>query len=283
MTSSPDMSGDSAPSSPPTVTYRVTTLLDLVGRRKDGIGPREAERETGIDRSAISRLFRQLESLGWVEQVDDRGSYTVGPEMFAFAAAVRQQDSLWKAAAPLLAGLTGRFDETTYLAVKREHRVVFRDKVDCTQQLRYVLELNEPFPLTSGAAGRAILSALTPSERDEVLAEGLTAYTPSSITEPEQYRAEVDDDRALGYSYSKSGWVAGGGGVASPFFNAAGDCVGAITVSVPIDRLPTERASAIGSAVREAAQALSRRLGYSGTPWGDVTTNNEPIAGGSTS
>ncbi|MEV8514269.1 IclR family transcriptional regulator [Dactylosporangium sp. NPDC051484] len=257
------------------MTFRVTTLLGLVGRRKNGIGPREVERIAGIDRSAASRLFRQLESLGWVEQVDDRGTYTVGPEMFAVAAAVRQRDSLWKAAGPLLASLTERFDETTYLAVKREHRVVFRDKVDCAQRIRYVLELNEPFPLTTGAAGRAILSALAPAERDEVLAEGLIAYTPSSITDPERYRTQVDEDRSLGYSYSRSGWVAGGGGVASPFFNAAGDCMGAITVSVPIDRLPADRASVIGSAVRESARALSQRLGYSGAPWGDATTTGE--------
>lgn len=257
------------PASPaPSVTSRVTTLLDLIGRRKEGIGPREAERATGIDRSAVSRMFRQLESLGWVEQIGDSGSYTVGPEMFALAAAVRQHDSLWKAAGPLLADLTGRLDETTYLAVRRQQRVVFRDKVDCAQRIRYIVELNEPFPLTSGAAGRAILSALPRDEVDAIVGEGLTAYTSSSITDPDRYRSQVGEDRSLGYSYSRSGWVAGGGGVASPFFNAAGECIGAITVSAPIDRLPPDRAAELGPTVRNVARALSRRLGYSGAPWG---------------
>jgi DNA-binding IclR family transcriptional regulator len=259
----PEAAGDAAEAAAPSVAFRVVTLLDLVGRRENGVGPREAERITGIDRSAASRLFRQLEGLGWVQQGEERGTYTAGPEMFAVAAAVRQRDSLWRAAKPLLEGLTGRFDETTYLAVRHDHQVIFRDKVDCAQKIRYVIELDEPFPLTTGAAGRAILSALPGPEIDDVLAQGLTAYTPDSITDVGQYRAVMARDRELGYSYSRSGWVARGGGVAAPFFDASGQCRGAITLSAPIDRLPGERVDIIGPAVREAAQTLSRRLGYS--------------------
>jgi len=248
----------------------VTTLLGLVGRHEGGIGPREAERATGIDRSAISRIFRQLESLGWVAQVDDRGTYTVGPEMFAVAAAIRERDTLLRAAGSLLRSLTDRFDETTYLVVRRADEAVFVDKVDCTQRIRYVVELNEPFPLTSGAAGRSILSALSRDAVDNALGKGLTAYTPASITDPDKYRAQLERDRRLGYAYSKSGWVTRGAGVASPFFDASGTCTGAITVSGPIDRLTPEAVRSIGPAVRGAAQQLSHRLGYSGEPWGEV-------------
>lgn len=257
------------PASPTTVTHRVVTLLGLVGRHEGGIGAREAERVTGIDRSAVSRILRQLESLGWVEQVDDRGTYTVGREMFAVAAAVRQRDSLWHAAAPLLHTLAARFNETTYVARLRDQQVVFQDKVDCSQPIRYVIELNKPFPLTTGAAGRAILSALPRREIDEVIARGLPAYTPMSITDPDDYRAQLDQDRRLGYAYSKSGWIERGAGVASPFFDASGTCIGAITVSAPIDRLTPMAVRAIGHAVRDAAQQLSRRVGYCGQPWGD--------------
>jgi DNA-binding IclR family transcriptional regulator len=255
-------------SPPPSIAFRVATLLDLVGRREGGIGVREAERVTGIDRSAVSRIFGQLERLGWVEQADDRGTYTVGPAMFAVAAAVRQRDSLWRAAGPLLQGLTDRFNETTYLVVRRGSQVIFQDKVECSQRIRYVIELNEPFPLASGAAGRSILAALPREEADEVIGDGLTAYTPMTITDPGEYRLQLDQDAQLGYAYSRSGWVARGAGVASPFFDASGTCTGAITMSAPADRLTPEAVRDIGPAVREAAWQLSRRLGYSAEPWG---------------
>jgi IclR family acetate operon transcriptional repressor len=120
--------------------------------------------------------------------------------MLAVAAAVRQRDSLWLAAAPLPHTLSDRFDETTYLAGRRDQQVVFQDKVDCSQPIRYVIELNKPFPLTTGAAGRAVLSALSRKEIDDVIAHGLTAYTPTSITDPEKYRAQLDRDGQLGYA-----------------------------------------------------------------------------------
>jgi DNA-binding IclR family transcriptional regulator len=255
--------------SSPTITDRVVTLLAVVGRHEGGIGAREAERVTGIDRSAVSRIFRQLDGLGWLEQVDDRGTYTVGPEMFAVAAAVRERDSVWRAAAPLLRTLTERFNETTYLTSRRHHQVVFQDKVDCVQAIRYVIELNQPFPLTTGAAGRAILSALPRKEIETVIAGGLLAYTPTSITDPDKYRTQLDRDGRLGYAYSKSGWIPRGAGVASPFFDASGICTGAITLSAPADRLTPAAVRAIGPAVRDAAQQLSHRLGYCGEPWGD--------------
>jgi DNA-binding IclR family transcriptional regulator len=247
-----------------TVTERVVTLIGLLGRHEGSIGSRDAERVTGIDRSGVSRIFRQLESLGWAEQVDDRGNYTVGPELFAVAAAVRQRDSVHRAAMPFLSALADRFNENTYLARRRAHRVVFQEQVDCSQPIRYVIPLNEPFPLTTGAAGRAILSALPDDDVDAVIAEGLTAYTPKSIVDPAEYRAQVTRDRRLGYAYSTSGWVHGGAGVASSFYDAAGNCVGALTVSAPLDRLTSTAAKAIGPAVHDAAQRLSQRLGYGG-------------------
>jgi DNA-binding IclR family transcriptional regulator len=252
--------------SSPTVAHRVVTLLGLVGRHDGGIGVREAERITGIDRSAVSRILRQLESLDWVEQVDDRGTYAVGREMFAVAAAVRQRDSLWLAASPLLHALTERFNETTYLTRRIDRQVVFEGKVDCSQPIRYVVELNKPFPLTTGAAGRTILSALPRDDIDDVIAQGLPAYTSTSITDPDKYRAQLDRDRRLGYAYSKSGWIERGAGVASPFFAASGSCIGAITLSAPIDRLAPTAVRSIGPAVRDAAQQLSLRLGYCGEP-----------------
>lgn len=249
------------------VTYRVTTLLDFISQHKGGIGSREAARETGIDRSAVSRLLIQLEKLGWVEQTGERGDYAVGPKLFAVAAAVRERDSLWKAAEPIFARLVQRHNETIYLTVLRDDGVVFREKLDCSHAIRYVIELGTRFPLTTGAAGRAILSALPEDKVEEILAAGLKTYTPSSITDPDAYRVQLETDRRLGYAYSKSGWVKKGAGIAAPYFDAAGEVAGAITVSGPADRLTPRVAPQIGASVLAGARELSGRLGFYGT-WG---------------
>ena len=249
------------------VTWRAVTLLDLVSHSDTGVGVREAARLTGIDRSAVSRLFAQLEEMGWVTQERDRGIYTVGPRLFAVGAAVRARDSIWKAAAPILQGVVDQYDETCYLTVREGRQMVFREKVDCAKRIRYVIDLGTTLDLTTGATGRAILSGMTDEEVDDVLAAGLVAHTDSTVTDPGEYRRLIAEARRLGFSASQRQWIDDGAGVATPFFDASGNCAGALTLSCPADRLPTELIPDIGKTMIEAGRELSRRLG-SNVRWG---------------
>jgi DNA-binding IclR family transcriptional regulator len=258
----PDTAAESRPSGlQSSVTWRAVTLLELVARSETGVGVREAARLTGIDRSAVSRLFTQLEEIGCIAQERDGGVYTVGPRLFAVGAAVRARDNVWKAAEPILRDVVDLYDETCYLTVRQVHQVVFREKVDCAQRIRYVVDLGTTFDLTTGAAGRAILSGMTDAEVDEVLAEGLVAHTDRSVTDPGEYRRQLADDRRLGYSVSVRRWIEDGAGVASPFFDANGTCAGALTLSCPADRLRDDLVPEIGQTMLAAGRELSERLG----------------------
>ena len=245
---------------------RALTLLEAVATRADGVGVREAARQTGIDRSAVSRILAQFEDLCYVEQNGARGVYTAGPGLFALVAALGERDSLWKAAEPFLKKLVARFNETCYVAARVGDSLVFRGKVDCEHRIRYVIELGKPFPLVGGAAGTAILSGLSEQESDTHLDGELPAYTPASITDREAYRQQLRADRALGYTYSPGRWVRGGAGIAAPYFDAGGRTAGSIALSCPADRLEDLPVHEAGQAIAAAARGLSRRLGFVEVP-----------------
>jgi len=183
--------------------------------------------------------------------------------LFALVAVLNERDTLRKAAEPFLKDLVGRFNETCYVAARVGDDMVFRGKVDCEHRIRYVIEMGKPFPLVAGAAGTAILSGLPEHESDAIISGAeLLAYTPNSITDPEQYRAQLRTDRSLGYTYSPGRWVRGGAGVAAPYYDATGQVAGAIALSCPADRLEDLRVHEVGEAVADACRGLSRRLGY---------------------
>lgn len=104
-------------------------------------------------------------------------------------------------------------------------------------------------------------------EVDEVLAAGLLPHTARSITDPGEYRRQLAEDRRLGYSVSVRRWIEDGAGVASPFFDVAGDVVGSLTLSCPADRLKEHLVPQIGRTLLEASRELSERLG-SAVRWG---------------
>ena len=241
---------------------RAITLLELVATHVGGIGVREAARRTGIDRSAVSRILTHFEELGYVEQERERGVYSAGPRLFSIVAALAERDSLARAAEPLLKELVARFNETCYAVARVDDTLVYRAKVDCDNTIRYVIELGKPFPLVSGASGMAILSGLTVVEREHILGQPIVAHTDKSLTDPDAVRAQLAEDLRLGYSYSPGRWVPNGGGIAAPYFDASGRCVGALTLSSPMDRLRRLSVEEIGGAIRDAARRMSERLGH---------------------
>jgi hypothetical protein len=254
------------------VLGRAIDLIELVAAENSGLGVREAARLSGVDRSAVSRIMSQLEKAGYVEQDQIRKLYFPGPKLFSLASTLVEHDSLWKAAEPFLNELVQRFNETCYLSVRVRDVLVFRGKVDCGNTIKYVIELGKPFPCTSGAAGTAILSGMSEDASNQILNKGFAQYTELSFSSTKEYQEQLRIDRRLGYSYSPGRWVKGGSGVASPYFNAAGECVGSITLSCPSDRLAGISIADAGAAVRDAAHGLSRRLGYLGdwAGWSEV-------------
>ena len=255
------------------VLGRAIDLIELIAAENNGLGVREAARLTGVDKSAVSRILGQLEKAGYVEQDQIRKLFFPGPKLFSLAASLVEHDSLWKAAEPFLTELVLRFNETCYLSVRVDDELVFRGKVDCNHRIKYVIELGKPFPYTSGAAGTAILSAMSEADSNEILNKGFEKYTALSFSSAEEYQDQLRIDRKLGYSFSPGRWVKSGSGIASPYFNAAGQCLGSITLSCPSDRLEGISITEAGAAVRDAAHGLSRRLGYLGDwdGWSEVS------------
>lgn len=258
------MESSSAASPKSGMLVRAITLLELVATHVGGIGVREAARRTGIDRSAVSRILTHFEELGYVEQEGERGVYAAGPRLFSIVAALSERDSLAKAAEPLLTELVGRFNETCYAVARVDDTLVYRSKVDCDNTIRAVIDLGTAFPLVSGASGMAILSGLSPDERDRILKQPIVAHTDSSLADPDAVRAQLAEDIRLGYSYSPGRWVPNGGGVAAPFFDVSGRCAGAISLCGPMDRLQKLSIDEVGATVRDAARRMSERLGNRG-------------------
>jgi DNA-binding IclR family transcriptional regulator len=257
----PAIGGTGIPTRGSTVA-RVLAVLEAVAHSRGGVGIRPLARETGIDRSAVSRLLRQLTELGATAPGAVPGRYVIGPRLFALAGTITSRDELRAAAKPYLEAIAGRFNETCYLAVVESGHVVYRDRIESRQPIRYVAELGEPIPLHAGAAGRAVLAGMTDEAFEAWLAssslELITEATPRHAAE---LRALRSADRARGYSVSRGERVPGGAAVASPFREGEGRAAGSLVVTCPAERLTDVRETEVGHALAAIAGALSWRLG----------------------
>jgi DNA-binding IclR family transcriptional regulator len=241
---------------------RIFAMVELIARTDAELGVRAIARRTGIDKSAVSRTLQQLAGLEILEPGLAAGRYRIGPRLFALSGAVAGRDNLIVAARPTLTALTDRFNETTYITVLEGAAVVFKDKVDCSHAIRYVIDLGVASPLHAGAGGRAILAGVAPNDLERMLPPGpLPALTPRTTTNRDDVIRRAIADGAEGYAVSVGERTIGGAGVGAPYFGADGRCRGSIVVNMPESRFGAARASEIGLALVSAAADLSTRLG----------------------
>lgn len=248
---------------PKSIVSKSIPILEAVASAEDGIGVREIARRTGIDKSAVSRLLRQFEDLQVVDQSEASGRFYVGPRLSSLGAMVRDRRSVWTDAEPILRELSERFDETCYLVLREGHQARFKERVDCKQAIRYVIDEDAVSPLHAGAAGRAILAGMPPDQVETYLTTtSLSAVTDRTVTDQTKVRELADQDREHGYAVSFGERVVGGIGVAAPFFRADGFCLGAVLWTCPAARRSDEAISEAQDAVVDAARRLSIRLGH---------------------
>lgn len=161
------------------------------------------------------RFLRSLEQTGWVTR-DEAGTYSLGPAIVALAGKYLSNDPVIVAASPLMRELRAEIGETISLSRLTGGLRVCVQEFPSLQNLRLVLGLGETGPLHAGASGLLLLSALPPSERAEILAQSLPAYTDRTITQPDLLERECELIRERGWAVTRGQKIAGGVAIAVP-------------------------------------------------------------------
>jgi IclR family acetate operon transcriptional repressor len=215
----------------------------------------------GVSKSTAHRYLTTLEGLGVVER-DVHESYRLGLRLVELAGAVLSEYDVRREAGAELESLAHNTKETAHLAVPSGSEVFYLSKVDSPHSLRMFSRIGARMPMYSTALGRSILAHSSVERLEEVLAQGLPARTPNTITDPQALRANLELVRERGFALDDEENEAGVRCVGAPIFDLAGAAVAAISVSGPTSRVTREVAFAIAPAVIQAARAVSLRLGY---------------------
>jgi DNA-binding IclR family transcriptional regulator len=118
-------------------------------------------------------------------------------------------------------------------------------------------------PAHATALGKVLLANLTPSRLDKYLESAeLPRFTAKTIVEKDALLRELAEVRRAGTGFDDGEYDAEGRCVAAPVRDFTGQVAGAIGISGPIWRLSIQAIQAKAEQVREAAEALSRELGF---------------------
>ena len=205
-------------------------------------------------------MLTTLVAEGFVRQDPVTKSYGPGRRMLEVGLSALRNLDVRSAARPELEALRDELGETVHLVLLEGTHILFVDSVESNRAVRVGSRTGMQMAAHCTAAGKAILAALPPAAQEEYLGAMPSGLTPNSITDRDAVRREIaltaDRGWATNFEESEDGLSA----VAAAIPEPSGIPRSSLTVSLPAERLPADRAPEIAQAVVRSAQAVGARL-----------------------
>jgi IclR family KDG regulon transcriptional repressor len=239
-------------------------LLKAFSEEQVEIGISDLAKRLGVAKSTVHRLAVTLVADGMLEQNPDTGKYRLGLSLFRLGSLVRQRMNISNEGRNLLRELREKVDETVHCAVLDGAEIMYVFNLEGTQAIRMRADIGVRKPAYCTAEGQVLLAYQSPEFVEQVLARGLPARTPQTVTDPEALKKVLEGIRTRGYAIEDEESEIGMRCIAAPLLNDAGEVVAAVGVAGPVTRLSKKALSGYLPHVMETAAAISARLGHRG-------------------
>ena len=257
------------------VIGRAAALLSAYDSRHLAIGVSELARRSGLAKTTTARLAAELAEHGFLERAGG-SDYKLGSRIFELGSLANRQRQLREVALPYMADLRQVSKQTVHLAVLIGTEVMYVEIVRSRDAPRMPSEVGGRLPAHAAGVGKAMLAFSPEPTVQAVLATGLPAVGPRTITAPGLLLRELRRIRELGIAYESEESGHGIGCAASPILGPDGTVVAAMSISGWSGKLDLRR---IGPAVKTAALAMSRDLAIRGPAARPAWSNPGAIGG----
>lgn len=240
---------------------RAVAVLDQLAHEPAELGTNELARRIGVNPSTVSRLLATLEAARLVQHVPASGRYRLGLRLLELGNAALAGLDLRGIARPLLEGLVTATGETATLSIPGERDAVTVDFVQSASSVQSVARLGRPSVAHATAAGKVLLAfgeVALPAGR-------LERFTPLTLTDRRELRAEIERVRARRWAEAAGERERDLNAVAAPVFAADGRLAAILGLQGPEGRFDRDARRAAVPPLLDASRAASHALGWKPT------------------
>jgi len=237
-------------------------LIEALTRNEGSRGVTELGTELGLAKSTVHKLLQTLLRRGYAVQDPTSGRYRLGLKFLELGGVVQGGLSIRTVAHPHLQALMEATNETVQLGVLEGHEVVYADKIECARTIRMYSRVGRRSPLHCTALGKVLLADQPESTLRAVLDARLDRYAPRTITTSRALRTELREVREKGYAFDDEEFEEGLRCLAAPARDYTGAVVASLGIAGPAARFEPARRPELIKLLKDAAEAVSRDLGY---------------------
>lgn len=237
---------------------RALTMLEEIAASPAPPSVAEIAARAGVNRGTAWRLLATLEHFQLVERDPLSGRYLTGFGSARIAAAGRAP-ALVRRARPVLERLGAELNENCYVQVASGTTMLVLDEVRAQRPVKVELADIE-VPLHCGSVGKMFLAFLPEAELEEYLRAPLERFTPDTVTDPDDLRAELAAIRERRYAMAYQEHLLDWGGITAAAHDRQGRPMAYINVTVPSYRYTRATLAALSDPLLRATDDLERRL-----------------------
>jgi IclR family pca regulon transcriptional regulator len=245
---------------------RGLALLQLFPRSKPAKTLAELAAGLGLSRSATYRLVYTLEADGFISRDAETRRYRLTSKTLDLGFEYLHAQAITEIAQPFLRSLSDRSNAAAHVAILDGWHCVYLARALPNAGLVSNLQLGARLPAHTTSSGRIML-AHQDEGRLQAIYDKLRKEARGILTapSPQDFNAQVASDRKRGYVFRKSIVDPGLVSLAFPIRDHGSRVVAAVTVIVPEKLSETIGGEkALRPMVHDAAEAISRKIGYRG-------------------
>jgi IclR family transcriptional regulator, acetate operon repressor len=225
-------------------------LANFFVRAKRPLSVNDIVAELSWPRSSVFNIISTMVEHGYLYQPVARGGYCPTAKWMDLARGLSECQPLPVSVHELLVELMNQTGETMLLAAPAGDSVVYLDVVESSADLRYIASVGQRLPMHVTAAGRAILSQYSASERAATLRRiKYQRFEKATFMTAESVEQDLKKSANDGWYVNLGNYAPGVAGIAVPF--PFRDLRNSVVLCAPISRVE-DRVSSIGKLLRKS-------------------------------
>ncbi len=247
---------------------RAIQLLRCFEGGKEVLSLADLTRIMGLNKVTVFRLASTLVAEGLLVHDRESSRYRMSFGVIALGRELLDRDGLRDCAHRHMESSRSRTDETVCLSVREAWDQVVIHTLPSRQPVRYVLEVASRGRIYNGAAGQCLMVDMPDHELEALIAEtGLEPSTAESIVLQENLLQKLTGICRHGYGMSVGERIVDAAAVAAPVHGEKGSVVASLSIVMPRSRADRTHLHNCAAVAAEAAQTISREIGYQGSPY----------------
>ncbi len=241
-------------------------IVKLLAEKGRDMKLTEIAEELDINKSTLHGLISTLKFHGFVDQDAKTQMYRPGLYLIDLGDIAARSLDIIRVSLPIIEAVRDKLQETVHIAkLYNDNRdVIYVNKKESGQSMRIFTSIGATNPSHCTGVGKILLAYLNENALERLLKYDFEAYTPNTITDRDAFVKHLAVCRKAGYAVDDEECSIGLRCVAAPIFDHSGKAVYGISISGPTVRMTEEKMQSYIEIIREAADEISKKIGYKG-------------------